>query len=892
MTEGVPATEQQPVVTAAGTERNVVGVIGRGNDGPGIADAFLKVAVDNSCQVLDMVQFLMEGTLVFTFVLELNKSSSVKVLQEMLDTGKSRGLKMDLHFQHQQEADVASMNAASISIVSPNTITPSLLHGLDSILAQLGCVCHEIEHRSDNKAENNGECNKLQLRVSCPPGLKLTTLYTGGPQAQALCAGGLQKVAAAHGAVVTVRWWDAMSRPNGKSLVVFELSSVLCPYDVLDEMLKEAGVDPAVAVTASDGAECHAEGDGGEQQPGKSLGEVKAKVGLLQGQSTSIVRKVLERLQLTPGARLVCGALKAMGFRLAILTRTGCREVAEHVRLQLGIDYVMAQELESKDGMFTGALGGEASGVRFRKSDLLKLMADREGISYRNVISVGEGFLRGLTDSEMRLVLDTFGPNVSFDSERLGDLALVLYLLGFNGSHVREMRQVFEPCAAQARGEAVASPALGPQPPRGAVRLIAQINAQSRDPGQMQKIFGSLMAFQSEVAVSTVRQCSLQDGGMCLGLELSTQNPERTEAAQVAKELLFACNQAGFQVEVSMQDVSTCPKIPRNCWQHYGGSRYVITLVQQPKIAATTLKTLFGALAAKGVNTLKIERLSVQELSAMQLVVKLPDGMAAEELSGSLLQVSKERGADIAIQRDDVDRWMRRLIVFDMDSTLIQQEVIDELAALAGVGDQVKTITEAAMRGELNFFESLKARVALLKGHNAEELFAKVKENLIFTPGAKRLCSTLKKMGYKMAVISGGFLPVAQEVQRHLGLDYAFANTLEVDEQTGLLTGSTSGPVVTPQRKRALLATIANVEGCKVQQTVAVGDGSNDIPMLNAAGLGIAFCAKPKVQAAAEYRINQKDLSTVLFLIGLSEHATERVAPPVDELPTKRLRTQ
>merc|ERR1712151_1354212 len=128
-----------------------------------------------------------------------------------------------------------------------------------------------------------------------------------------------------------------------------------------------------------------------------------------------------------------------------------------------------------------------------------------------------------------------------------------------------------------------------------------------------------------------------------------------------------------------------------------------------------------------------------------------------------------------------------------------------------------------------------------------------------------------------MAVISGGFLPFAQEVQKHLGLDYAFANTLEVDETTGLLTGCTTGPVVTPQRKRALLATIANVEGCEIKQTIAVGDGANDIPMLNSAGLGIAFCAKPKVQEATEFRINQRDLSTVLFMIGVSQHAAERL---------------
>jgi phosphoserine phosphatase SerB len=240
--------------------------------------------------------------------------------------------------------------------------------------------------------------------------------------------------------------------------------------------------------------------------------------------------------------------------------------------------------------------------------------------------------------------------------------------------------------------------------------------------------------------------------------------------------------------------------------------------------------------------------------------------------------LSKTLGVDIAFQKDDVDRWMRRLVVFDMDSTLIQQEVIDELARYAGVEDEVKTITEAAMRGELNFFESLKSRVALLKGHNAEELFSKVKKNLLFTPGAKKLCSTLRKLGFKMAVISGGFMPVAREVQRELGLDYAFANVMEVDENTGLLTGRTTGPVVTPQRKKALLATIADVEGCELKQTIAVGDGANDIPMLHTAGLGIAFCAKPKVQAVTEYRINQQDLSTVLFLLGVSEHAAERLA--------------
>lgn len=287
---------------------------------------------------------------------------------------------------------------------------------------------------------------------------------------------------------------------------------------------------------------------------------------------------------------------------------------------------------------------------------------------------------------------------------------------------------------------------------------------------------------------------------------------------------------------------------------------------------------MLGAIGSNRINIIKIERLSARDIASLQFTVSLPDDLTSDDFASKMVEVSKRQGADIAIQRDDLERWMRRLVVFDMDSTLIQQEVIDELAKLAGVEAKVKEITEAAMRGELDFFGSLKSRVALLKGHNAEELFAKVKANLIFTPGAKRLCTCLKRLGFKTAVISGGFLPVAREVQRELDLDYAFANTLEVDETTGLLTGQTSGPVVTPQRKRQLLATIANVEGCEIQQTIAVGDGANDIPMLHAAGLGIAFCAKPKVQEVSRYRINQMDLSTVLFLIGISERAMDRLA--------------
>jgi len=444
-------------------------------------------------------------------------------------------------------------------------------------------------------------------------------------------------------------------------------------------------------------------------------------------------------------------------------------------------------------------------------------------------------------------------------------LAPVLYQLGFSGSHVKALWERYEPEAGPV------APTKCPEEPEGSETFYVEVSAQLRAPGQIQHIFESIKCFDSCVTISTVRQCSLQNGGMCLGLKLVVQTGS-TE--QVMKELLYAGQKASLKVRWDEADED----IRAHNWMTNSRNPHVITLVQQPHISTSTLKAVFEALAEDGVNVVRMLQLSVSNFKAMHLSASMPAGLERSKVAEKLAKVSKVCGCDISFQPDDVDRFMRRMIVFDMDSTLIQQEVIDELARIAGVETQVKEITEAAMQGKIDFFESLQQRVALLKGAECEGLFAEVKKAIQFNPGAERLCSVLHKLGYKMAVISGGFLPVAEEVQRRLGLDYAFANSLQVDEETGKLTGQTSGPVVTPQRKRALLATISNVEGCKVQQTIAVGDGANDIPMLHTAGLGIAFCAKPKVQAVTEFRINNKDLSTVLYLIGLSEHAVERLA--------------
>jgi phosphoserine phosphatase len=240
----------------------------------------------------------------------------------------------------------------------------------------------------------------------------------------------------------------------------------------------------------------------------------------------------------------------------------------------------------------------------------------------------------------------------------------------------------------------------------------------------------------------------------------------------------------------------------------------------------------------------------------------------AHELRRDLLDLAQELGVDIAIQKDDVFRRNRRLVAFDMDSTLIQAEVIDELARVAGVGDAVARITEAAMRGEIDFTQSLTERLSLLAGLSASVL-AEVAERLPLTDGAQLLISTLRNLGYKTAILSGGFSYFGRYLQEKLGVDHVFANELEIVD--GKLTGRVVGPIVDGPRKAALLREIAHREGIRLEQVIAVGDGANDLPMLDTAGLGIAFHAKPKVKASAEQSINTLGLDGILYLIGLRD---------------------
>ena len=344
------------------------------------------------------------------------------------------------------------------------------------------------------------------------------------------------------------------------------------------------------------------------------------------------------------------------------------------------------------------------------------------------------------------------------------------------------------------------------------------------------------------------------------------------QSGQVMKELLFKATELGVNISFTPIDDEEYES-----WvEQQGKNRYILTIIGR-HLNARQISTAAVVIKDQGLNIDSIVRLTGRQS------IKHPERnvraciefslrgtpIDINDMRSQLMQLSSEMEFDFSLQRDNMFRRMRRLICFDMDSTLIQTECIDELAIRAGVGDKVKEITERAMRGEIDFKESFKERVALLKGLDVS-VMQDIAEKLPITEGVDRLMAVLKRYGYKIAILSGGFTFFGEYLQRKYGIDYMYANELEIDDN-GKLTGNYVGEIVDGHRKAELLKLIAQVEKVNLAQTIAVGDGANDLPMISEAGLGIAFHAKPRVQANAKQSINTIGLDGVLYFLGFKD---------------------
>lgn len=337
------------------------------------------------------------------------------------------------------------------------------------------------------------------------------------------------------------------------------------------------------------------------------------------------------------------------------------------------------------------------------------------------------------------------------------------------------------------------------------------------------------------------------------------------------KDLLFKASELGINIRfypISREEYEEWVSMQ-------GKNRYILTLLGR-KLTAQQIAGATKILANQGLNIDAIRRLTGRvPLDERKAKVRACIEFSVrgtprdiDELQSELMRLSTTLDMDFSFQKDTMYRRMRRLICFDMDSTLIKTEVIDELAKRAGVGEQVQEITARAMRGEIDFRESFKERVALLKGLD-ESVMKDIAEHLPITEGVERLMYVLKRYGYKIAILSGGFTYFGNYLKERFGIDYVYANNLEIVD--GKLTGRYVGDIVDGKRKAELLQLLAQVENVDIAQTIAVGDGANDLPMLSAAGLGIAFHAKPKVKANAKQSINTIGLDGVLYFLGFKD---------------------
>lgn len=356
---------------------------------------------------------------------------------------------------------------------------------------------------------------------------------------------------------------------------------------------------------------------------------------------------------------------------------------------------------------------------------------------------------------------------------------------------------------------------------------------------------------------------------LSLGILFKTTSEK---SGHIMKELLFKANEMNVSIRFTPITIDAY-----NEWvQRQGKHRWIITILGR-RITAQQIAAVSQIVAEQNLNIDAIQRLTgrmplhegeeAMDKSCIEFSVRGTPGDKAK-MQKELMELASKLEFDVSMQEDNIYRRSRRLICFDMDSTLIETEVIDELAIRAGVGDEVKAITESAMRGEIDFQESFTRRVSLLKGLDAS-VMKEIAENLPMSEGIDRLMTVLKRAGYKIAILSGGFTYFGNYLKQKFGIDYVYANELEIEN--GKLTGRYVGDIVDGKRKAELLRLLAQVENVNIAQTIAVGDGANDLPMLSIAGLGIAYHAKPKVKAGAKQSISTIGIDGVLYFMGFKD---------------------
>ena len=339
-------------------------------------------------------------------------------------------------------------------------------------------------------------------------------------------------------------------------------------------------------------------------------------------------------------------------------------------------------------------------------------------------------------------------------------------------------------------------------------------------------------------------------------------NEENDENDHVLKDLLFSANNLGLKLNYKVVESQDSMKIEEM-------EKFILNCVSVDDIEANFVCDIATVLSNHGINIKRIDKVSPKGFRSLEISTEVPIGLDWQKVKSELISTSNGHQVDVAFLKDNIFRRSKRLIVFDMDSTLIQTEVIDELADAHGVGEEIRAITEEAMNGNMDFDESLIKRVSKLEGLEASKM-DEILKNLPLTPGVEEFVKTIKSLGYKVAVISGGFTYFAYALKEKLGLDYAFANELEIID--GKLTGKVTGTIINAEQKALLVKLISQQEGISLEQVVAIGDGANDLPMLATAGLGIAFHAKEIVKKKAQQHMSHGPMTSILYFLGIPGH--------------------